>query len=211
MAEVNESSAKPADGCLTRPYCGKPRRCGPFMTKTFISYLILFAIIGCTSPKKERTKEDATNDMSSPEPSPKEIMKQLAESYSMTFSIDTEFTIQNKKYELKLRHFCTMDNGLKIPAKYNFDTHSEFITHNFESTFLLLKGQDTIANKTIDKNLFRALLSPELDSFATISFPNFRLSNDSIELDYSISIPATDVGVPATIKFDRSGKFTISN
>jgi len=31
LAEVNESSAKPADGCLTRPYCGKPGRCVQFL------------------------------------------------------------------------------------------------------------------------------------------------------------------------------------
>jgi hypothetical protein len=29
LAEVNKSSAKPTNGSLTHPYCGKPGRCAP--------------------------------------------------------------------------------------------------------------------------------------------------------------------------------------
>ncbi|HEX4372641.1 MAG TPA: hypothetical protein VHZ50_04975, partial [Puia sp.] len=102
-------------------------------------------------------------------------------------------------------------SALIIPAKYDFDTHKDFTTSNFKSHIVLIKNIDTILNKIIDKAIFKKLLSPELDSFATLSFPDFKLSNDTIEIHYSISIPVTDVGTSAVIKFDKNGNYYISN
>jgi len=186
--------------------------------KKIILYSICLTIFGCHNPKTDNTKrnQDSTKnsaslDSNEGEPSPKEIKKELIESYSKPLLIDTTFFVQKDKYQVIFKHFCTMDSALLIPARYDFDTHTDFITSNFKSRIILIKNQDTILNKTIDKSIFKKLLYPELDSFATLLFPIFNVSNDTIEIDYSITIPITDVGVPATIKFDKTGNYYITN
>ena len=46
-------------------------------------------------------------------------------------------------------------------------------------------------------------------SFAILQYPDIKPLNDSIEVYYSISIPATDIGKGASIKFDRKGNATM--
>ncbi len=186
--------------------------------KKVILYSFCLTIFGCINPKRENAKknQDSTNnstvlDSNEDGVSPKDVKKELIESYSKTLLIDTTFFVQKDKYQVIFKHFCTMDSALLIPAKYDFDTHSDFITSNFKSYIILIKNNDTILNKTIDKSIFKKLLYPELDSFATLLFPVLNFSNDTIKIDYSITIPLTDVGIPATINFDKSGNYYITN
>ena len=104
-----------------------------------------------------------------------------------------------------------MDSALTIPAKYDFDTHTDFVTSNFKSNIILIRTQDTILNMSIDKSIFKKLLYPELDSLGTLLFPNLILSKDTIEIHYSITIPITDVGIHAVIKFDKNGDYIIAD
>ena len=102
-----------------------------------------------------------------------------------------------------------MDSGLIIPAKYSFDTHKDFVTHNFKSELILLLDKDTLFKKQITKGTFDKLLYSDLRDYATLLYPDFYIKNDSIEIHYSISIPVTDVGIGVTIKFDKKGNYTI--
>jgi hypothetical protein len=185
--------------------------------KVIIAYFFCLTLFGCNHPNKEGSRKslDSTNNSvssdSNEDTDPKEVKRELIESYSKILSIDTTFYIDADKYKIVLMHYCTLDSAIVIPARYDFDTHTDFITSNFESTIKIIKNQDTIFNKVIEKTLFKKLLFPQLDSFAILLFPNFKLSNDTIEIHYSISIPITDVGVSATIKIDTSGSYYITN
>ncbi len=135
--------------------------------------------------------------------------KEFINEYSKTLTIDTFFSAHNRTYTVFLKHYCTWDSALVIPAKYNYDIRSDFKTHNFQSELTVLEGMDTAFKKIITKDDFNSLLYPALDNYATLLFPTLKLENDSIKLFYSISIPVTDVGIGATIQFDTKGKSTI--
>jgi hypothetical protein len=176
--------------------------------------LILFA--ACTqSPQKLASKDtlitpksiDTTEEF---EPDLKQIRQQFIDSYNMPLVIDTFFKVGNRKFNILFNHYCTQDNALVIPAKYNFDTNKDFKTHNFMSMLILMADNDTIFKKQIEKSLFNKILNPEERSYGTLLYPNLNLENDSITIRYSISIPVTDIGVPAEIKFDTSGQYRIS-
>ena len=108
-----------------------------------------------------------------------------------------------------LNHFCTMDSGLIIPAKYNWDIQTDFVTHNFESDLTLLEDGDIVFKKQIVKPDFDSILYQALRQYAILQSPRLELKRDSILVHYSISIPVTDVSIGATIKFDKNGNFLI--
>jgi hypothetical protein len=182
-------------------------------------FLLSVCIASCSSPGKrsESVKKDslkvldivaseATTDSEAVEPN---YRKEFIEGYSKILTMDTTFFINSKTYRVHLRHYCTWDNDLVVPAKYNYDTNSDFRTHNFESELTVLEGIDTSVKKVITKDDFRAILYPELEQHATLLFGNLKVENESIEVFYSISIPVTDLGIGAALAFDMKGKFTI--
>ncbi len=177
---------------------------------------ILFTLLSCSSAQnKSSPKVDAktfyskidtthTEEMSEPD-----FRKEFIATYLKPISIDTSFINNGKNYRVLFRHFCTMDSGLRVPAKYNFDTKKDFVTHNFISKMVLFSNKDTLFKKQITKAMFDNLLDTSLKNYATLLYPNFYIKNDSIEIDYSISIPVTDIGVGVQIKFDKKGNYTI--
>ncbi|MFT3935918.1 MAG: hypothetical protein QM726_19975 [Chitinophagaceae bacterium] len=133
--------------------------------------------------------------------------------YTKKVVIDTYFVDNGRKYEIIFRHFSTMDNGLVVPAKYNFDTNKDFVTHNFVSDLAVISEKDTVFKKHITKATFKPLLdtlNTPLNKYATLLYPTLVIDNDSIQIHYSISIPVTDVGLGVYIKFDTKGKYLIT-
>ncbi|MDP4261251.1 MAG: hypothetical protein Q8941_01860 [Bacteroidota bacterium] len=170
--------------------------------------IFCLAILACSSRQtKPVSQGDATSKKAESEPG---FRKDFISMYSQPIFIDTFFTAGNKKYHAIFRHFCTMDKGLTVPAKYNFDTHSDFVTHNFESELVLLSGSDTLFKKQITKATFDKLLDSTLKNYADLLYPNFYVEKDSIKVQYSISVPMTDAGIGVMIRFDKKGNYTIS-
>lgn len=115
----------------------------------------------------------------------------------------------DSNYHYFVRHHCLFDSAVVVPARYNFDTNREFVTHSFESEIIITRGNDTISNKRITKADFRSELHPSLDSFGVVLPPTCKVVNASLLMDYSISIPITDVGVGVTILVDTLGNISI--
>ena len=133
----------------------------------------------------------------------------LIASYEKPVFIDTFFVDNGKRLEVLFHYWCTMDSGIIVPAKYNFDINRDFVTHNFTSDLVVLFDKDTLFEKPITKSTFDTLLESSLKKYATLLYPGFTIKNDSIEIHYSISIPVTDVGIGVNIKFDKNGKYVI--
>jgi len=177
---------------------------------------IFLTLLGCSSEQgKLNTKTDTTKTITKVDTISKEdesqvgFRKEFIAAYPKPVFIDTFFVYNGKKFEAVFRHFCTMDKGLVVPARYNFDTNKDFATHNFISDLILLSDNDTLFKKQITKSTFDNLLDSSLKKYATLLYPNFYIKNDSIEINYSISIPVTDIGVSVNIKFDKKGKYII--
>lgn len=177
---------------------------------------IFLTIIGCSSGQsKLNTQTDTTAAVTKVDKtavndeSQVDFRKELIATYLTPVIIDTFFVDNGKKFEAVFHYFCTMDSGLTVPAKYNFDTNKDFVTHNFISDLILLSDKDTLFKKQITKSTFDNLLDSSLKKYATLLYPNFYIKNDSIEIHYSISIPVTDVGIGVKVKFDNKGNYII--
>lgn len=174
-----------------------------------VSFLLL--MMACNTREQAKQVSTAQSDtLTEPTINLGEERKEFIESYQAPFMIDTSFLWKDTVYTLRLKHFSSMDSGLTVPAKYNFDTNNEFVTHNFNSRFVLVKQGDTIVDKAITKATFSAKLTPELKAYGTLLFPNLRISNDTIEIGYSLVIPVTDVGIPVSIRFNINGSYEIA-
>ena len=143
------------------------------------------------------------------EESEPDYRKEYIATYTEKYLVDTSFKQEGKLFRIVLNHFCTMDSGLIIPAKYNWDIQTDFVTHNFESELTLLEDVDTVFQRQIVKSDFDAILHQELRQYAILQAPRIELIRDSILVHYSISIPVTDVGIAVKIKFDKTGNFLI--
>ncbi len=187
-----------------------------------ISYPILYLLIGCSGhpiqhnllPKKDSitkitAKQYPHHDEGDdgPTPSLSSIMKDELKSYKETIKFDTFVVLKSKDtMAVKLRYFCTYDNKIKLPSKYvkiyNLKT---FQTHSFITTLKLKVNKNVVFNGLIKKNDFDSLLHIELKKYAVLMSPNISFENDMLNLQYSISIPLTDVGNGFTVTIDKNG------
>jgi len=158
---------------------------------------------------KASAKVDTTTEYDNPQV---DARKDLIASYDKPVFIDTFFVANGKKLEVLFHYWCTMDSSIIVPAKYNFDTDKDFVTHDFISDLTVLSGKDTVFKKHITKATFNNLLDTldtPLKKYATLLGPTVSINRDSIQIYYSISIPVTDVGIGVNIKFDKNGKSVI--
>jgi hypothetical protein len=137
--------------------------------------------------------------------------KEFISSYSKPFKLDTTVRLNGQVYKLNFRHFSNMDSAIRIPAKYNFDTNEDFVTHNFISEIILIKDTSVVLKKYITKDIFNSQLTPELKEFATLQFPSVVIDNDSIDISYSVSIPVTDIGISISLRMNEKGEYRIKN
>ncbi|HEY4323941.1 MAG TPA: DUF4738 domain-containing protein [Mucilaginibacter sp.] len=136
--------------------------------------------------------------------------------YNKIKHIDTFVVLGNDSLHIHEKLYCLHDNSLVIPKKYLWggDKSKDFITHNFVSNITIIKNSDTIINKIFKKGDFDSVINPEEKQYAILLNSNFMGYNkqyDGIIFSYSISIPLTDVGVPAYIVIDKKGNYRISN
>jgi hypothetical protein len=185
----------------------------------FSAYFIILTLLSCSSgPKKANTQVDTMKSIALSDTTQQDdeeevdFRKEFISLYQKPVLIDTFFINNGRKYEVIFHHFSAMDNGLVVPAKYNFDTNKDFITHNFASDLTVVADKDTVFKKYITKTTFKSLLDTldtPLDKYATLLYPTLDIKNDSIQIHYSISIPVTDIGIGVDIKFDKRGNYVI--
>ncbi|MGZ3761560.1 MAG: hypothetical protein ACXVAY_18665 [Mucilaginibacter sp.] len=149
-----------------------------------------------------------------PTPSISSILNDVLKSYRDTIKVDTTFLINgNQKMTVKLRHYCTYDNKISLPARnlkiYNL---SKFHTHDFISALEVTINAKVVFKGLIKKDDFEKLLDDELRKYAVLLDPTVELSNNSLSIQYSISVPLSDVGKGFTLNIDTLGlKHIIAN
>lgn len=135
------------------------------------------------------------------------IISNYIKKYKTPFLFDSIYAIGNDSFDVSLTHYCLMDSAIKIPKRYlrvyNLDS---FITHNFETALKVKKNGKMLLDKKITKNDFGKYLYPDLKNYGVLFYPEIRLDGSSFNIDYSISIPLTDVGIGIIMKIDKDGK-----
>jgi len=140
------------------------------------------------------------------------IYNEYVDHYKKPCKIDSVFTFGADTFQMHLKHYCLMDSAIKVPKKYvHMYKLDSFVTHNFATVIRLDKNSKTIFKRTVYKNDFEKFLYPQLKEYGALLCPEMNLSNNTIELDYSISIPLTDVGVGVAMVMNPDGTITYKN
>ena len=177
--------------------------------------LILFKFNRCTeigNSKRQEQKIDTTANYGKFQDSSgslelNNIVKEYLESYKDTVKIDTSLTYEDKRIQISFRHYCLFDSAVNIPEKYirTYRLH-QFVTHNFQSSLKIIADGELTIDTVIRKNLFEKKLHQELKDYGILTAPNFSIADDHVLVDYSISIPLTDVGTGCSLLCDFKGK-----
>ena len=203
------------------------------MNRALIILISIIFFIGCnttpSSTKKDKSASDSLQkkkmidsqmalgdrpDSEQEGPSFDEVKADLLSSYNKVGRIDTLVVIGSDTLHIHEKYYCLHDSSLIIPKKYLWggDKSKDFVTHNFASKIVVVKNADTILNKIFKKSDFNSALQEEEKQHAILFDPGFEgysQKYNGIVFGYSISIPLTDVGVPAYILVDKSGKYRI--
>ena len=148
-------------------------------------------------------------------PSPIEERIGLSKTYNVIKIIDTTLMAGPDTLHLHLKYYCIKDSDLIIPKKYVFGEKSpkDFITHNFASDIKITQKGQIIFNKTIRKNSFDTILTEQLKNYGMLMMPYLSSSNgnkNQIVLDYSISIPASEIGTSVSLIINKNGDSKIA-
>ncbi len=149
-------------------------------------------------------------------PSFKEVLADRLESYKKVEYIDKSVIDGKDTAHLKEMYYCLHDSSLRVPKKYMWggDKTRDFVTNNFASKIALVINKDTVLNKVFKKSDFNGVIYEQLKKYAIVLKPGYigyNKTKGEFALGYSISIPLTDVGVPAYITINKTGKFSILN
>jgi len=140
-------------------------------------------------------------------PSTDEILDDVRKSYKDTIRVDTTFILmKHDTMTVKFRHYCTYDGKINLPTRYlKIYGIQKFQTHDFISALEVKINSKVVFKGIIKKEDFGSLLDDELKRYAVLMSPNVKLSNNSLAIQYSISVPLSDVGKGFTVKIDTSG------
>jgi hypothetical protein len=184
--------------------------------KTTIILSILIVLLACNDAEKtaHSTKLDSSkiNRDTAGDHELKNLVKEYESLYSNPVQIDTSFERGIDTFRLLFRHFSTMDSSIALPKKYvEMYGLQTFITHDFESTVELHKNGRELLKRKIKKEDFKQRLDSILQKYATLLYPNVNIISDTIFVDYSVSIPLTDVGKGMKVTLTKDGKMEVSD
>jgi len=175
------------------------------------SLTLLFLFFACNniSPKDTTinsgiNKADSGSEKASNNDPSSELLDYL-KSYKNKVSFDTTIELTGNKLRLQVVHYCTFDSAIKVPEKYvDIYKINNFTTHDFNSSIKLFKNDTLTLDTIIRKNDFDKCLPGNLRSYGVLLFPNIRVDSGFLNVDYSISIPLTDVGIGVTLALKGS-------
>ncbi|MBS1662276.1 MAG: hypothetical protein JST68_14625 [Bacteroidetes bacterium] len=152
-----------------------------------------------------RTDTEAFNSINLPK-----ILKDYIEGYKKTIEVDTSFNFNEKKLEIVFKHYCTYDSALHLPSRYvRVYGLEKFVTHNFKSTIKISLGESIIIDTVISKELFKDEIFEEEEMYGALLYPSLSFSKKDVTVDYSISVPLTDVGVGVSLECRYDGKVIV--
>lgn len=164
------------------------------------------AAIEVSIRNKQVIRDDA-NDDENPGGNLNDLYNDYISYYTRPCMLDSSFVLGTDIFHLQYKHICLMDSAITLPRKYvSLYKLDSFVTHNFITQVRLEKNDKIILQKTVYKKDFNSLIDSSLKEFATLRYPFLRVGDSSITLDYSISIPLTDVGMGVRMVIDGKGK-----
>jgi hypothetical protein len=111
-------------------------------------------------------------------------------------------------------HAIDKKDTLIIPSRYSWSNieQEDFVTYNYASDITLYTGNKMIKSFSVTKLIFNDLLGGDLSEYGVLLYPNFRGYNQDkkvIQLQYSISIPLTDIGKSVLLEIKLDGSTSV--
>lgn len=149
---------------------------------------------------------DSYKDTDLDEDDLKEILAEHIRSYKDPVTIDSTWFAGKDTFRLVLTYSCLMDSAVTVPAQYvKFYGLDSFVTHNFTSSLQVKKNGILLLDRTIKKQDFDKELDASLRNYGVLLSPYIKLFTDSVQINYSLSIPLTDVGIPVSAVVNKEG------
>ena len=125
--------------------------------------------------------------------------------------VDTLFVLkQGDTLKVKLRHYCTYDGKINLASRYlRMYGLKKFKAHNFITALQVKRNDRLIFKGLIKKDDFLNLRDDSLKKYGVLLFPNIEFDQDGLNIQYSISIPLTDVGNGFTLTISKLGEKTV--
>jgi hypothetical protein len=149
-----------------------------------------------------------------PEPSFEDVLAELRTAYNKVEHIDKTVIDGRDTLQLHETYYFLHDSSLIVPKLYVWggDTTKDFTANTFATKIIVVNNRDTVLNKIFKKTDFDKVLWDRLQQYAiifTADYIGYDESKGEFALGYSITIPLTDVGVPAAITVDKKGHYKI--
>ena len=133
------------------------------------------------------------------------MIREMANICEIAVTKDTVFIVGNDTLSVALKHSCTGDSFL-LPVKYiEAYKMDRFIAHPLKTDIIVEKNGVRILDKSIEKKDFGAFVDGDLKEYAVLLYPVLKQTGDSIYIDYSLSVPLTDVGIGVKAGIGKDG------
>lgn len=181
------------------------------MMRTLIVSCFIIFIYGCVSNSTNNNNESSTaqNIDSTSENEEaidyKELRMELIKNYSKKYLIDTAF---DGDIKVVAEYYCLFDSTVIIPQEYIWEGGMQrFITHNYKTNLRIYKKGDMIFCDTIAKQNFSCVNDSTLNNYGILMSPTVKFDSSKVELQYSFSIPVTDIGQAVKMVYNlKDGK-----
>jgi hypothetical protein len=182
----------------------------PLNSKITSSLVVFILLLSCASRKDKLMEGNSVTDKAALDFYDSVKIEYLSK-LEKIIEIDTLVQFDRTVF-FKLTHYNLRDTFL-IPAKFNRSSQrTDFVAHNSASHILITTNTDTLVNRLITKETFDSILPDDLRSYGVLQFPNFRAidrSKQAFLVQFSVSIPLTDLGRGVELSIDTSGAFYV--
>ena len=162
---------------------------------------------------KENAKEDSeslSNDTSEVDISTDDILNDYIQGYQKKTVFDSMYVVNSDTFQVVFRHYCLLDSGITVPLKYvSLYGLNQFVTHNFESRLIIKKNSKEIVDRKFIKKQFDDYLDEPLKKYGVLLYPEITVESNHLEINYSVSIPLTDIGTRIEMIVGNEGEIEI--
>lgn len=163
---------------------------------------------GADSTKKDTTTTvKAANDRDeyNEEEEIKNMIREMTHICENPITTDTVFVIGTDTLSIAFNHSCSGDSFLLHPRYIETYKMDRFMAHSLRSDIIVEKNGVRILDRRIEKKDFESVSDQVLNQYAVLLYPDLKISGDSILIDYSLSVPLTDVGIRVRARIGKDG------
>lgn len=186
-----------------------------------LKYIFLVLIVaGCSHARTDKSylsdsvldtadmKADSGNVV---EPDFSDALQEFNELYRAPTILNSTINTSEDTLQFMLKHFSLADS-IVVPKKYNWGADKfDYVVRNVASRITITRNDEVLVDTTLTKENFVHLLDDNLKAYGVLMFPAYQGYDSADRLfivNYSVSIPCTDVGKLVSLKVGTNSILT---